>query len=450
MPHVHPLARQLALLVLAGVVASPLAGATYYVATTGSDAHPGTLAQPWATLQHAADTVGPGDTVVVRGGAYAGFHLETSGTPAARIVWRNFPNEEVEITADNPVTPDGINLEGASYVTLEGFEVRNRTRAGIRAVLCRHVHLRFNFAEQNGRWGIFTGCCEDLVIEYNVTGESALEHGIYVSNSGDRPILRNNFSYDNRANGIHMNGDRFIDCGGVVPQDGTISNALVEGNVLAGNGLGGGSAINCDGVTNSTIRNNLIFAQLASGISLYRIDGQAPSSGNRVIGNTVHVAAVSGRWALNVRDDSSGTFVRNNTFWSDHSFRGAMSVCSPGCLTGFDSDYNAVEDRFTLDDGGSVLTLAQWRTATGQDQHSFVAAPADLFVAPVLIPANADYRLKRGSPAVNAGVPLADLFEDLAGSPRPLDGGVDIGALEALFATSFERGLPFGWSGIAP
>ena len=39
--------------------------------------------------------------------------------------------------------------------------------------------------------------------------------------------------------------------------DGIISGALVENNVIYNNGLGGGSGINCDGVQNSVIRNNL-------------------------------------------------------------------------------------------------------------------------------------------------------------------------------------------------
>ena len=44
--------------------------ATYYVATTGSDSNPGTEAQPWRTVQHAADTMVAGDTVYIRGGIY--------------------------------------------------------------------------------------------------------------------------------------------------------------------------------------------------------------------------------------------------------------------------------------------------------------------------------------------------------------------------------------------
>jgi len=32
-------------------------GTTYYVATTGRDSNPGTIAQPWRTIQKAANTV---------------------------------------------------------------------------------------------------------------------------------------------------------------------------------------------------------------------------------------------------------------------------------------------------------------------------------------------------------------------------------------------------------
>jgi hypothetical protein len=424
----------------------PLAAATYYVAPppAGSDANPGTVALPWSTLQHAASQVGPGDTVLVRAGDYTGFQLTTSGAPGARIAFRAYPGERPAIVADNPVTPDGINLEGASHVTIEGFRVDGRGRAGIRAVLCREVEIRGNTADANARWGIFTGCCEDLTIEYNITSGSLLEHGIYVSNSGDRPLVRGNLAYQNRASGLHMNGDLSVSCDGFLATDGIITDALVEGNILAGNGLGGGSGINCDGVQGSTIRNNLVAQSLASGISLYRIDGGAPSSGNTVVGNTVHVAAL-GRWGLNVQDGSAGTVVRNNIFWSDHSLRGAMNVCA-SCLAGFSSDFNAVEDRFTLDGGGSVLTLAQWRTATGQDVSSFVATPAQLFADA----ANLDYHLRPGSPAEDAGVAFPGLVEDLAGSPRPLGEAVDIGALEAIFGYGFERGSLLGFTGAQP
>jgi len=44
--------------------------ADYYVATTGSDGNPGTLAQPFATMQKAVNMASAGSTVYVRGGSY--------------------------------------------------------------------------------------------------------------------------------------------------------------------------------------------------------------------------------------------------------------------------------------------------------------------------------------------------------------------------------------------
>src|SRR6476619_7386432 len=61
-----------------------LSGVTYYVSpSAGSDANLGTSAAPFATLQHAADRVGAGDTVVARAGTYAaGFVLGWDGPVA--------------------------------------------------------------------------------------------------------------------------------------------------------------------------------------------------------------------------------------------------------------------------------------------------------------------------------------------------------------------------------
>ena len=122
--------------------------------------------------------------------------------------------------------------------------------------------------------------------------------------------------------------------------DGIISGALVENNVIYDNGRGGGSAINGDGVQNSTFRNNLIYNAHASGISLYRIDGGGGSTGNLVVNNTILVAA-DGRWALNIHDGSTGNTVRNNILYNYHSFRGSISV-SADSLPGLVSDYNVV------------------------------------------------------------------------------------------------------------
>ena len=197
---------------------------TFYVAPTGNDAANGSAASPWRTLQKAATTVQAGDLVIVRAGTYAGMDLWTSGTATNPIVFQADPG--VVVNAPNPRTADGINLESASWIVIDGFTVTGLPRAGIRSVVNQHVTVRNNTTDLNGRWGIFSGFSDDLTIENNVTSRSQAEHGIYVSNSGDRPVIRGNVSWGNYAAGIHMNGD--ASQGG----DGIISNALVEKNII--------------------------------------------------------------------------------------------------------------------------------------------------------------------------------------------------------------------------
>ncbi|HKE46941.1 MAG TPA: right-handed parallel beta-helix repeat-containing protein [Rhodanobacteraceae bacterium] len=413
-----PVVSRLGAVFVLALAATAAQATTYYVATTGNDGNPGTSSRPWRTIQHAADRVAPGDTIRVRAGNYAGANFETSGTASRPIVLQAYPGETPVINADNPVTPDGINLEGASYMTVKGFTVNGRTRAGIRAVTCNHVTIRDNRMDRNGYWGILTGFCDDLLIEHNVASRSVHQHGIYVSNSGDRPVIRRNFVYGNSQAGIHMNGDASE--GG----DGIISNAIVEMNIVHGNGAAGGSGINCDGVQDSTFRNNLLYDEHASGISLYQIDGGGPSSGNRLLNNTVIVAS-NGRWALNIQDGARNTTLDNNILYNLGSSRGVLDI-SPDSLPGLASDYNAVMNRFTTDGGDSILTLAQWRQQTGLDAHSFFATPAQLF----LDASHNDYRLSPTSPAIDHGTTLADVPTDLLGVTRPQGAAYDVGAYE--------------------
>lgn len=394
---------------------SRLALATLYVSPLGSDANDGSTAAPWLTLQKAANSVNAGDTVIVRAGNYTGFHLTRDGTAAGRITFQ--AESGVAIVQRNATTPDGINLEGADYVTIEGFTVNGMPRAGIRSVTNHHVTIRNNRMDQNTMWGILTGFSDDLLIEGNVTSRSQVEHGIYVSNSGDRPVIRNNTSWGNRANGIHMNGDASL--GG----DGIISGALVENNIIYENGVGGGSGINGDGVQNSRFQNNLIYNNHASGISLYRIDGGGGSSGNVVANNTI-VQAADARWALNITDGSTNNRVINNILYNNHSFRGSITI-SADSLAGFVSDYNVVMNRFTTDDGSSVLTLVQWQ-ALGYDAHSVIATPTQLFANV----AASDFHLSASSPALDAGTSTQAPAFDLEGTFRPSGAGHDIGAYE--------------------
>lgn len=405
-----------AVVVLACTLASSASGAGYWVKNGGDDGADGlSTATAWATLVHAADQVAPGDTVHVLDGSYQGFYLTTSGTAGSPITFRA-EGAGAQITADNPTTPDGINLEGASWVVIDGFVVNGRTRTGVRTVTASHVTIRNCKLGYNGHWGILTGFVDDFLAENNEAHHSQVEHGIYVSNSCVRPIVRGNVVHDNHANGLHFNGDASL--GG----DGLVQNALVEDNVIFGNGAGGGSGINMDGGVNGVIRNNLLYDNHASGISLYQIDAGAPATGNLVVNNTI-VNAADGRWAVNIQDGSTGNVVRNNILYTYHSFRGAIAI-DAASLPGFVSDYNSVMDRMSDDGGDTVMDLAAWQ-ALGYDAHSFVATPDQHFLVP-----GSDFHLLATSPAVDAGTATGAPSSDLDGNPRPVGAAVDVGAYE--------------------
>src|SRR5262245_38735993 len=112
---------------------------THYVKQGGDDRGPGTMQEPWATLQKAADVVASGDVVIVLPGSYGGFDLRRGGATFRA-------QGSVNIVDDNRSTDDGINIEGAQGapgggVVVEGFTVNGRTRAGIRVVWCEHCTI---------------------------------------------------------------------------------------------------------------------------------------------------------------------------------------------------------------------------------------------------------------------------------------------------------------------
>lgn len=407
---------------------SPAGSSTYYVSPDGSDTAAGTEGAPFRTIQKAASLVGAGDTVVVRKGRYDGFQLgwdfPQSGTATRPITFKADPGAVIE--SRNDETADGINLEGSSYVVIDGFAVDNASgnidRACIRTVSGRNVTVRNNDVSGCGTWGIFTSHSDYVRIEDNKTTLNNSEpsednHGIYVSNATVTPVIIGNEIGGNRGAGLHMNGD--LSQGG----NGLITGARIERNVIYGNGEKGGSAINCDGVQSSLIRNNLLYGNHASGISLYRIDAAEGARNNVVVNNIIRMAS-DGRWAINIKNRSTGNTVSSNVLLHDGT-RGAINIV-PDSLSGFVSDHNAVTDRFSKDDGESRLTLAQWRNATNQDGNSFVSEPAALFVNAA---AN-DYHLSASSPAIDAGSSLGAPNVDLEGNGRPFGSAYDIGAYE--------------------
>jgi hypothetical protein len=77
----------------------------YYISTTGSDTNPGTLDEPFETIQKCADITLPGDTCYIRGGTYRETVIpKNTGNEQARITFKAYNNEEVTVSGADPVT----------------------------------------------------------------------------------------------------------------------------------------------------------------------------------------------------------------------------------------------------------------------------------------------------------------------------------------------------------
>ena len=62
--------------------------ADLFVSPEGDDAGPGTKERPWRTIQHAADSAAPGDTIHIGAGSYnQGVSLARSGSPDQPITF---------------------------------------------------------------------------------------------------------------------------------------------------------------------------------------------------------------------------------------------------------------------------------------------------------------------------------------------------------------------------
>ena len=110
-----------ALIVLVSMVAS---ARTIYVATTGSDANPGTENSPYLNIQKAIDEAQPGDIIYVRGGTYMltkRIKIEKAGLADARISLFGYPGERVIIDGSQIVTNSVNEFKQARCIYVNHF-----------------------------------------------------------------------------------------------------------------------------------------------------------------------------------------------------------------------------------------------------------------------------------------------------------------------------------------
>ena len=302
---------------------APLAASTggaFYVATTGDDANPGTLAQPWKTIQKAMNALQPGQTAYVRAGTYeSGGTFGTSNDsqywsvnctatgpcsivayPGERPVihgWIKFTGSYLRLSGfiiEGPLTRDvtscterramQIEFSGGHDVEISHNEIRNNDyHAGIYLAGVNHVQIRNNYIHDNGRFTISSDPC---------TGSSTwnVDHGIYWSstNGGGNLVAENVFEH-NRGHGIQL-------------YPGAVDVIVVQNTFITNGNSGVYLSSSSDRIT---VINNIV-AYNTGNQQMQILSG----SGNVVMRNVVY--SPNSGW--NAIENSTSSVVTDNTF----------------------------------------------------------------------------------------------------------------------------------------
>jgi len=408
------------------------AGRRFAVSPQGRDANNCSEASPCREIKRAITlATAPGDVLLVADGEYASFTVNgLRGEPSRPITI--FATGHSAVVKSEPECSkkkcrDIIVIRNSHHVVLDGLTSEGATRAAVAIFYGDHVVVRNGRFGDNGRWGIITTFADDVLIEHNEVYRSRKEHGIYLSNSGDRPIVRFNVIHDNDGCGIHMNGDyrekpetdksgKSLYAGQV---DGLISGAVIAGNLIYRNGSGvlanhrrrGGAGINLDGVWDSVIEDNVLFDNAAIGIAAFGDadgieddskedgDGRFGPRGLNILHNTI-VMPEGSRPALQLRLSRGVNTVSSNILHHLDQRRPGLELVTPGDAILVTSNGNVL-DRVSVTD--RVRTLQAWTRESGQDKLSLSVPIARLFVDP----AHGDYSLLPTSPAARLA-PVAD------------------------------------------
>ncbi len=254
-----------------------------------------------------------------------------------------------------------INLEGANYVAVTGFEFVGG-RYGIRAVGLGYAQAEHqvgiamldNIGRSQCADPFFTGQSDWVVID-SVLAEDAGDcdgHGIYLSNGSDWAIVRNSHLRNNYSSDFQINADPISTCQDVnIPYDdarcdgsalrglgqGVSEYILVENNYFHNGYKARSSGPNFTSVRNSMVRNNVIGFYGRHGTSFWQETNNPNlgSSDNQILHNLF--IGDNRRHVLQFVRNSDRNNVRNNLFLGLDEGDGGWTVNSRTILVETDS-----------------------------------------------------------------------------------------------------------------
>lgn len=384
--------------------------ASYYVATSGSDGNPGTLAAPWRTIQHAANTAAAGDTVRVRGGVYEeAVTINVSGSAEdGAIIFKSFEGETAVLDGTNLTVPNSDSalflIDGQSDITLDGFELRNyrsgnssRVPMGIFVTgSAHHITILNNKVHDIETTAGADGNAHGIAV-YGTDANNAIDeiriadnelYDLKLGNSEAMVLNGNVTNFIIENNGVHDNDNIGID---LIGFEGTAAvtavdqarDGVVRGNTVynidtitnpAYGGEQSAAGIYVDGGTRITIEQNQVY-QSNFGIEIAsEHSGKATSA--IIVRNNLLIRNHNAGLAMGGYDTNRGStedcVIVNNTFFENDSNQGG----SGELYVQFDTKNNTIKNNIFYANGQNLFITNAYTQNSGNvlDSNLYFAA----------------------------------------------------------------------------
>ena len=420
-------------------------GNNFYVSTTGSDNNPGTLAQPWFTIQHAANVAKAGDTVNIEAGTYTSTALSFSnnGSSGNPITFQNYNGGTVNIVI-NDTAYDAIMLgygPSANYLTFSGFNVSAPTDFIGIDIWGGHINVQNCYvtnckdtgigAEPSATYVTVDGCTvtgtnttpsNEMISFVGVNGfeiknclvhdpASAFRCGIDCKQGCSNGSIHNNVVHDIEDCPI------YIDAQGIATSNINVYDNLVY-NCKNNPGLALSDEFGSATITNINYYNNIVY-NCRQGFTTNQVGTETRNFS--LINNTFYnnqnydpgTSSLPGDeiWINTPSQYLNNCIIRNNIIYGLTA--GAYAIYYPGYANGGLS----VDHNLFYNSGGT------WASSN-------VLGTSYVTGNPLLVSPSTNFALQSNSPAIDAGSATSAPPTDYIGNSWPQGAGYDIGAYE--------------------
>ncbi len=416
----------------------------YHVSVSGgADNNPGSPDKPWRTLGHAAGKVKAGDTVMVAPGDYPeAVILSASGTETEPITFRVDPPRAAKVKSFQ------VN---ADHITIEGLEITNDAAQNAFGIHCGEAHRK------NARTGnrILNNFIHDINGTAIYSGTSGLVkdntmrnvyRGVF-ANSGT--LVENNevdtltpFMENGKDGGLKPKKTQYnFFCGDDITFRGNYLHGTQKEHLI--NGMGSCFFTTYDSwlygpSRRILIENNRCFdaTHASEPMGTARKESSHITYRNNLFVDTVYVGVMPKGYEY--------VTVENNTFincgaypvWLQNEAQCKTSVVKNNLITYRGRERVVEAYGWKAPDAGIRFDTegpkpdCDHNLIFGTQNRKY--GPNDITAEPQFVdPDNGDFRLKPGSPGIDAGATIEEIKTDLRGKPRPAGKAYDVGAYES-------------------